>query len=713
LALGVLGPAWVKARAWREPVAEDTAWRTFVRTCILAFALVVLLGLVLGAARRMTLGWYLGAELVIVIAAGVVAASALADGLALPVRGLRLAGPVTRPPAVAVGFWMALVAFVMAMGLSNSPYTAYDAVSYHLFFPARWLQAHRLSIIPTPFSDEAQAYQPGNGELWFLWLMLPFHGDLLARIGQVPFYLLGAASTYLIAVRCGASRVHAAYAPTLFLITPPLMEQAVGANVDLIAAASFVTAFWLGLEAIDSDRPRDWALWGCATGLFVGTKYLAVIYAPVLLLVAILRKPRVGMLWGVPGLLAFGAPWYVRNWIVAGSPLYPATLTIAGVTIGRGAYTHAAMLESFMHTTDLRLLAVSLVHAFGTPYFFAFAPVAVLAAGLVVSRRRWWPSASLLLAIGGVIALCWAAVGDNTDARFLLPAVALSPALVPLAFGPGRRLNAALHVWLVGGVVSVLIGIDRQIDLPLPWFMADWLPLHGVLEPRFLLPFAALAATSIVLCAALSRSRALPAMAVASTVVAAAILAAGAERWCLPGRCEFVQVTSPHIRATYLYGARWLDEHVHDVNVAYAGINLPYPLSGSHLSNTVYYVNIDNHWSWRFDQYAAAHERGEQGPGDGPPLARPSGVLMPAHDPDAIRPRFERRAGDREAWKMNLRRERIAYLFVVSLDPYEIEYSWHNAQGFPIEDEWARSDPQAFRLVYSNEDVRIYQVQLN
>jgi hypothetical protein len=127
----------------------------------------------------------------------------------------------------------------------------------------------------------------------------------------------------------------------------------------------------------------------------------------------------------------------------------------------------------------------------------------------------------------------------------------------------------------------------------------------------------------------------------------------------------------------------------------------------------VYYVNIDTHWSWRFDQYAAAHERGEPGGAGGPQLARPLGVLMPAKDPGAIRPRFERRAGDRDAWKMNLRRERIGYLFVVSLDPYEIEYSWHNAQGFPIEDEWARSDPQAFKLVYSNEDVRIYQVDLS
>ncbi len=146
--------------------------------------------------------------------------------------------------------------------------------------------------------------------------------------------------------------------------------------------------------------------------------------------------------------------------------------------------------------------------------------------------------------------------------------------------------------------------------------------------------------------------------------------------------------------------------------MAYTGINLPYPLAGSHLANTVFYVNIDSHRSWRFDQYAAAYQRGSMGAGDAAPLARPSGVLLPAAGADAVRPRFERRAGDPEAWKVNLKRAQIRYLFVSTLDPYEIDYVWHNAQGFPIEDEWARRDPQEFRLAYANDEVRIYELTL-
>jgi len=48
---------------------------------------------------------------------------------------------------------------IVVVGLVQSPMTLYDSVSYHLVFPARWLQEHRLSIVQTPFSDLAQAYQ--------------------------------------------------------------------------------------------------------------------------------------------------------------------------------------------------------------------------------------------------------------------------------------------------------------------------------------------------------------------------------------------------------------------------------------------------------------------------------------------------------------------------------------------------------------------------
>src|ERR1019366_9929072 len=62
----------------------------------------------------------------------------------------------------AIGVIVAMLVLVVAMGMTHPP-QAYDSLNYHLYFPARWIQDGRLSIIPTPFGDEAPAYAPVKG----------------------------------------------------------------------------------------------------------------------------------------------------------------------------------------------------------------------------------------------------------------------------------------------------------------------------------------------------------------------------------------------------------------------------------------------------------------------------------------------------------------------------------------------------------------------
>jgi hypothetical protein len=60
----------------------------------------------------------------------------------------------------------------------------------------------------------------------------------------------------------------------------------------------------------------------------------------------------------------------------------------------------------------------------------------------------------------------------------------------------------------------------------------------------------------------------------------------------------------------------------------------------------------------------------------------------------------------------NLRTLGVNDVFVSVLSAYEIDFNHHDAAGFPIEDEWARADPQAFPLLYENAQVHIYGVNL-
>ncbi len=244
--------------------------------------------------------------------------------------------------------------------------------------------------------------------------------------------------------------------------------------------------------------------------------------------------------------------------------------------------------------------------------------------------------------------------------------------------------------------------------------MDDWFKWEGVIKPAYLAYFAAAAVCAAAIGRLLARTEWRIAALTTCAVLGAVVLADGAERWCQPTRCDFVAVAPTHIRIGETFGWWWLEAHVSGANVAYTGDNLPYGLSGHHLQNTVYYVNIDRHVEWRFDHYARAYER--RGAAGDVRLASASNVLDPlgadGSRVDAPRPRFERMSGDRTAWIRNLRQLQINYLCVFALNPYEIKYVSHNDAGFPIEDDWAQADTRAFQLVYDNRSARIYSVHL-
>src|SRR5262249_58353145 len=111
--------------------------------------------------------------------------------------------------------------------------------------------------------------------------------------------------------------------------------------------------------AVDTDDARDWTLWGISLGLFWGSKYLALVYSPILLVFPFVRGVRKRALWAIPGVVLLALPWYLRNWLVAGSPIYPPSLQPGGLVVARGAFTPQAMNNTGFHAPDPALLPPS------------------------------------------------------------------------------------------------------------------------------------------------------------------------------------------------------------------------------------------------------------------------------------------------------------------------------------------------------------------
>jgi hypothetical protein len=282
--LGFQAPLSYVAFVLLSALAVSTAWilcQSFfpatrlhdacLRVSLLTFAVIVAAGLLLGSTGLLAT-WAYAVLLTTTFVAAVLVGRRTRGSSVVVADRISIFHPIVWviPP---------LVLFVGCYGLTHPP-VAYDSLTYHLFFPARWLQDGRLSIIPTPFGDQAPAYAPSNAELFYLWLMMPFHGDLLARVGELPFYGVCGAAIYGIARACGASAAASSCAAGFFLLARPIVDQAVGADVDLIFAAMLLSAVYFGVTASQTGRRSDIILFGVSIGLCLGTKFLGVIYLP-------------------------------------------------------------------------------------------------------------------------------------------------------------------------------------------------------------------------------------------------------------------------------------------------------------------------------------------------------------------------------------------------------------------------------------------------
>src|SRR5947208_777172 len=154
-ALALLTARRVVRHVWPAHTANRA-----IRTAVVAFAVIVGCGLGLGAARLLTVAGFAIAEAILFAASYVWLRDAPED----PSDRDR-SDVIVSVPAGVVGVVGALAAFAIVFSATHAPATLYDSLSYHLFFAARWVQDRAISIIPTPFSDIAQAYAPGNGAL--------------------------------------------------------------------------------------------------------------------------------------------------------------------------------------------------------------------------------------------------------------------------------------------------------------------------------------------------------------------------------------------------------------------------------------------------------------------------------------------------------------------------------------------------------------------
>ncbi len=475
----------------------------------------------LGFARALSLPWLLA---LLGAAAALAAWRGPRPWLVAALRDSARARP-TWPVALALSLFASTWAFELSQVLRYTPQES-DAMWYHLPMVAHWVQSGAIELndaIPLI----ARAY-PGLRQAALAAFTLPLGNEHLAFLGliELPTLFL----VLLVAARrAGASREFALALASYGASMPVVLHATTSQGTDLPLATYLVLALVALRDALASGSRRSALLAGLALGAESALKYSGPIYAALIVFACVLEfafgrpraqwrealRLRTWLTLAAAALLVAG-PWYGRNIVVFGNPLYPAPFLglpgpfdrseLVAKTLG---WDLAPLIRAWRHFPAANGWLVPLM---------LLAPLALL--GAIALRKR---PAREHLAAPVLAALCFVAFLHQPfnrpsfqayyNMRYLIGWSALlliasasvwrAPSLAFVAL-----IGAASNFWHVTRWAPHVVASALVAAVALRW---AWAPLASSLaaraRPRVVVPIAWAVALALVVGAASLRSR--------------------------------------------------------------------------------------------------------------------------------------------------------------------------------------------------------------
>lgn len=393
---------------------------------------------------------------VLTAAAAVVGAVRLAE-LLRGVRRPRLRGRPLWQASLAV----LLAAYVVFAVLATAaPISSEDALAYHAAGPALSESSHELRELWWSW----ESYQPFTVELLVLDGFLLWDGIQ----GAFAPLLLGLAA--LTAVIGAAARIAggtvALLAGAIFFAQPFMLWQTTSTFVEPGLALAVALACWnlwrfaqtratwsVGLAGLFAGAAAGMKYTGAAAGLLIG------LVAAVLLRDRLTRRHVIA--FAVPA-VAVALPWYLKNAVQTGNPVYPL---LFGAVNEEATRNLEAVLDDYGHGRSWADALALPVRLLGDAQEFdrgdLVSPLFLLFAALTLGMRR----------LRRVLVPIWAGVGlyvaawfvGSQQARFLvplMPVLALLAGIAVVAVARSGRLGRFVAVSVVTGALVAGLGVS-------------------------------------------------------------------------------------------------------------------------------------------------------------------------------------------------------------------------------------------------------------
>jgi len=278
---------------------------------------------------------------------------------------------------------------------------------------------------------------------------------------------------------------------------PVLYRGAYGGFVDVVYSGLVLAAVRVGFDA---ERRNHYLLFGLFCGLAMGTKYFGLIawfiLIPCIYYVALLHGRNVqrtvlqNLGIASAAALVIASPWYLRNWIQLGSPIYPPTPLLAHLFPAKYLTSQAvqnfnnffAKVQNGMGRGPISFLLLPFHLTFHPANFIngpggiGLAPLALAPFGFIVCRRS--PFAQGLGLFAALQTFAWFVTGQ--DPRYIIHVFVIAAALAVIGWKYVQEVAPKFGPALGGLVIacSILYGCFMIISS-----RAD--DLHAVVSRAF------------------------------------------------------------------------------------------------------------------------------------------------------------------------------------------------------------------------------------
>jgi hypothetical protein len=294
-----------------------------------------------------------------------------------------------------------LVLLLVAAALLEAlaPPVHFDALVYHLTLPQEFVRSHTISAT----GESPYWGMPLGTEMLYTWAFALGREQTAAVLG----WMIGVVCLAGVIGLARSFHRSAGWAAAAALLTGETLAASLGWAYADWAAALHGSATLVGLDAwrrATDDRPAAAA--GAAAAIAFGAKYAAglAIAEGAAALVVFGRGRRRGLWIFLAAAVILSAPWFLKNWIYTGSPLYPVLGSSAWIDPARQSFYRGA--SGGIGAASLLLpLAATLQGVEGAPGFaaslgpllLALTPAALLARKRSAATVR---TAAIFLAVG-------------------------------------------------------------------------------------------------------------------------------------------------------------------------------------------------------------------------------------------------------------------------------------------------------------------------